>query len=256
MTEDQARGATPLAAIDYFDRYLLEGFDKIEGWPGKKASVEFMKKFRELFSFFGEKGGVCEIGVHHAKYFIALHNVMENSKSLGLDVFEEQESNIDHSGKGVYDVSKANIDKYACNPHLIALRKADSIALKEKHKQDIVNEFGLFSMFSIDGGHTSLHVINDFMTASELTSRNGMIIVDDIFHPDWPGVTEGIYRILGAELSPFVPFMLTRKKLFLCSLSRQKKFVEFVLSKKGNVISKIVDFGRWKIPSLNFGSEY
>jgi methyltransferase family protein len=257
MTEEvSVEGSAPCATIDYFDRYMEDGFDRIEGWPGQKRSVEFLKNFREAFSSFGENGGACEIGLHHGKYLIALHNLVAQNKSLGLDLFDDQDRNIDQSGRGIKDICKQNIDAFAKNPHLITLRQFDSMSISSREKQKITEEFGMFSIFSIDGGHTALHVSIDFMTACELTSDSGIIIVDDIFHPDWPGVTEGIYRALDSRLTPFVPFMLTRKKLFLCSVTLQRRFADFVEMKRGEVPRKVVDFARWSIPSLNFGGEY
>ena len=93
------------------------------------------------------------------------------------------------------------------------------------------------------------------MFASECTSDDGIIAIDDIFHPDWPGVTEGIYNVLSQHISPFVPFFITRKKLFCCSASLQKRYKNIVHEQE-IVEKRDVEFCGWKIPSLNFSSEY
>lgn len=239
-----------------FQKYLNEGFDHIEGWPGRKESVFFLQIFRELFDSLNQRGGACEIGVHHGKYLIALHNILAPCKSLGLDLFAQQHRNIDGSGRGSREICEQNILKYAVDPDLISLVNIDSLGMTQRELKEIEERFGPFHFFSIDGGHTALHACSDFFTASALTSKDGIIIVDDIFHPDWPGVTEGIYLALARKSSPFVPLFLTRKKLFLCHISVRHTYTMFILEKKADIPYKMIDFFSYLIPSLNFGGEY
>lgn len=242
--------------ICWFEDYMEDGFDLIDGWPGQKSSVLFMKIFKELFDYHKETGGVCEIGTHHGKYIIALHNILLPQFSLGIDIFDDQERNVDESGRGNKNICEENIQRYAFNPSGLHLRSKDSLDLKTSDLAEINNQYGYFSMFSVDGGHTSTHVRNDLVTASKLTSGKGIIIVDDIFHPDWPGVTEGVMTSLASLSSPFVPFFITRKKLFLCHISLWRSYKQFVIDRSVTYFVKEVDFCRWHIPSLNFGPEY
>jgi hypothetical protein len=239
-----------------FARYMADGFDQIDGWPGQKSSVQFMLVFKELFDHVHERGGVCEIGIHHAKYLIALHNILCPSNSLGIDLFEDQTRNFSDSGRGERAICEQNIAKYAYRPSSITLMSKDSLDLKADDLAAIVQNYGYFAMFSVDGGHSTLHSAYDFLTASKLTSGRGVIIMDDIFHPDWPGVTEGIYTALASKASPFVPLFITRKKLFLCHASSWNVYRQFVIDQGGDKLVKMVEFCAWSIPSLNFGTEY
>jgi len=241
---------------DPFQSFLDKGYDTIEGWPGKKDSVSFLKVFRELFGVRPDMGGACEVGVHHGKYFIALHNLLGGDKlSIGLDLFERQERNVDASGRGSWEICLANVEKYARNPSLVKLLRHDSITLKPSQIRDQAPGYVPFSIVSLDGGHTPLHIVRDFLFASDITSEEGIIAVDDIFHPDWPGVTEGLYSVLNQKVSPFVPFFMTRKKIFCCSASVQHKYKEFV-GDKATVKKREVKFCGWDLLSLNFGGEY
>ena len=242
---------------DAFFKYLDNGFDSIEGWSGNRNSVAFMAIFRELFNRSSEVGGACEIGVHHAKYLIAIHNLLGGEhRSLGMDLFKEQEKNIDGSGGGDEYICTKNINIYARNPELITLASVDSISLTLAETLSIKKEFGSFRFFSIDGGHTPVHLVHDFMIASECTSPIGLIAIDDLFNPDWPGVTEGIYKLVSAGTSSFVPLFLTRKKLFLCHLSVRYEYMRFLGNYCGNVAHKVVSFFGNDVLSLNFGAEY
>jgi hypothetical protein len=259
MTEaNVTTGATSdLHEEDYFVKYMCSGFDQIEGWPGDKRSVQFNVIFRELFSQFDERGGVCEIGVHHGKYLIALHNLFTNRRSLGIDLFNRQVMNIDNSGNGNLEICKNNIAKYTKYPELITLKCENSISITTNDIIDIVNTFGKFGLFSIDGGHTKSHIIIDLDNAAEMTSETGVIIVDDIFHPYWPEVTEGLYYSVNNCRTPFVPFLMTRKKLYLCNASVQKIYAEFALERnEGYHASKMVNFAGWGLPCINMGNVF
>lgn len=244
---------------DAFISYMLDGFDSIEGWPGQKESVAFMVVFRQLFERRSEQGGACEIGVHHGKYLIALHNILRPAHSLGIDVFEDQVKNIDVSGRGSAQITAQNIDAFAHNPASIALLAKDSLDIGPQDIANFIDLYGRFAIFSVDGGHTPLHTAYDFFTASQLTSPNGVIAIDDLFHPGWPGVTEGLFSALAAKRSPFVPFFITRKKAFLCHLSvfgEYRSFVEEAYGERYNREVEFVEFCGWRIPSLSFGPEY
>lgn len=242
--------------FDDFTRYISGPFGTIEGWPGNRTSVEFNKCFHALFSRYGENGGVCEIGVHHGKFLIALHNIFGDRRSLGIDLFHRQAANVDGSGRGDLEICQQNIQRYAKNPDLITLMTRDSIVLSREDIDSIIDEFGRFSLFSIDGGHSKLHVSIDLDNASLLTSPSGIIMVDDLFHPDWPEVTEGLYNSIHSARTPYVPFMITRKKLYLCCASVQSAYAEYCLSNKGPHTAKVVNFAGWRVPSINFGGEY
>lgn len=250
---------------DPFRAYLERGFDSVEGWPGTKESVLFLEVLKDWFRPHGEQGGALEIGIHHAKYLIALHNLLTPCRSLGIDLFEDQARNIDFSGMGGTDgpptieTCRRHISAFAANPEAIHLMSADSLTLGPLEITDLLQTYPRFAVTSIDGGHTALHLSIDFMTASQLTSPFGVIAVDDLFHPDWPGVTEGIFHVLTRKTSPFVPLFITRKKAFFCHMSVQKSFVAFIAEQFSTRYAREVrhvDFFGWRVPSLNFGSEY
>ncbi|WP_146747668.1 class I SAM-dependent methyltransferase [Paramagnetospirillum kuznetsovii] len=249
----------PLAPGSAFLTYMESGFPQIAGWPGQPSSVIFMAHFKELFERHGVTGGACEIGVHHGKYLIALHNILAPARSLGIDVFDDQDKNVDGSGKGSYDLTRAYVDSFVADPDSVALMSKDSLTLNAADQAEILAEYGRFAFFSIDGGHTAQHITYDFFLASELTSPYGIIAVDDMFHPDWPGVTEGILAALATRRSPFVPLFLTRKKLMLCHFSVAKPYHDFILGICRDVYKfdpTMVTLCGHAIPSLNFGSEY
>ena len=51
-------------------------------------------------------------------------------------------------------------------------------------------------LFSIDGGHTVEHTINDLRIAEACVTNGGIVFVDDYCNVNWPGVTEGLVRYM------------------------------------------------------------
>lgn len=87
-------------------RYLRQDKRKIIGWL-QRVDAEI---YGAIFTFQEQRniqGGCVEIGVHHGKSFIPLCMALRaNEKALCVDLFEDQERNIDSSGRGDFDVLK------------------------------------------------------------------------------------------------------------------------------------------------------
>jgi hypothetical protein len=91
----------------------------------------------------------------------------------------------------------------------------------------LINQIGPGSVrfFSIDGGHTAAHTLNDLQIANECISNEGIVILDDIMNPWWSGVIEGFVKFL--QSSPtLVPVAMGHNKLYLSKISYQKYYTE------------------------------
>jgi hypothetical protein len=71
-----------------------------------------------------------------------------------------------------------------------------------------------FASIHIDGEHTERAVKRDLEFAQENICDDGLIIVDDLFHPDFPGIPSAVYNFLRTE--DFASFLITDKKMFIC----------------------------------------
>lgn len=213
------------------DNYLQIGFYEVEGWCS--YSIPQLVKVISGYQVQNEiKGGVLEIGVHHGKFFIVLHNLTDTicEPSVAIDIFDNQILNIDNSGKGNMDIFQENIFKYAINPESISCISQDSTELSAADIVKIESKYGKFRIISIDGGHTAEHTINDFNIANNLICNGGVVILDDYYNQDWPGVHEGIAYTFLHSRPKLVPFLVAPNKLFFTTLSYRKKI--FDLTKK------------------------
>lgn len=211
------------------ENYLQVGFKEVEGWcsysipPLAKTISDYQIKN-------AIQGGALEIGVHHGKFFIVLHNLTNTTlePSVAIDIFDEQTLNIDSSGKGNREIFDRNVAKYAINPKSIHCISRDSTELSAADIVKIESEYGKFRIISIDGGHTVEHTINDFNIASNLICNGGVVVLDDYYNQDWPGVHEGIAYIFLHNRPKLVPFLIAPNKLFFTTISYRKKMFDLI----------------------------
>ena len=171
-------------------------------------------------------GDVAEIGVHHGKFFILLANFRRrHERAFAVDVFDEQHLNSDKSGRGDLAKFMENLRQYGSEVGLTVLKK-DSKALTRADFYS--SRKGSIRLFSIDGSHTAEHTCSDLTIAAQLVGADGLIILDDFYNPDWPGVQEGLYRYLTSRGCDTAPFAYGNNKLFVCKAASHAKYLRFV----------------------------
>jgi SAM-dependent methyltransferase len=209
--------ASPLLRPDSkFDRYVVEsGHAQVAGWvlPGALSAIT---AFNGLQKRLGIKGHVCEIGVHHGRFFIALSLLRSlGEKSVAIDVFDLQEFNVDKSGEGNRAAFDANVNAWlAPDPDVVVVR-GDS--LKIEPEEIVQSAGGTIRLFSVDGSHTFEHTLNDMRIAERALSEGGLVIVDDFLNPAWPGVVDAITAYLREPDRPtkLVPVCYGDNKFYL-----------------------------------------
>jgi predicted O-methyltransferase YrrM len=217
-------------------RYQADGFQHVEGWC-RAQLFETLGLLNGLG--INKSGGCLEIGVHHGKLYILLNQAIDATEtSYAIDLFERQALNIDYSGAGSLEIFKSNLEKYdvhkGANTTIIAGDSTDSAL-------DLENRIrkGSLRFISIDGGHTAEHTVSDLTLANKLVANEGVVILDDIFSRDWPGVTEGVGKFLG-QYPTLVPFAIGHNKLYLSKLSYQRVYCE--LFSTSRLATKNVNF--------------
>jgi hypothetical protein len=207
-----------------WSEFQTNSFAKIEGWvmPEILPVIAYCDQLQQEMA---ARGGVVEIGVHHGKFFIALNQLCEvDEPSLAIDVFDSQHLNIDKSGSGSMDAFKDNLRSYCrhqgSNARILA---ADSTML---NASVVLSQLGMRPrFFSIDGGHTVEHTLNDLRLASECVSDVGIVFVDDILNPDWIGVFEGVTKFV-SQSPTLLPLAVGFNKMLLCRLSYHEYFLD------------------------------
>lgn len=210
---------------DYLNHYYHNGFFMIAGYTYQV--VPYVIDYIENSKINKSGGGICEIGVHHGKLYMALNCTVEpGSSSYAVDVFDDQELNIDKSGEGShyhFHNNLSNLDKFMGKNTVTIQGDSTDTAL------DLVNKIGKGTMryVSVDGGHTAEHAINDLKIAAEIVKNDGVVLLDDIVHSSWMGVVEGAIKYLMFNPT-LVPFAIGGNKLWMCKLSYYDKYFKLL----------------------------
>jgi hypothetical protein len=210
-------------------QYLDSGFDLVQGWCSR-TTAEIAGDLLGYAQTRGIRGGACEIGVFHGKFFIALANAVGEDRSLAIDIFDDQTMNVDGSGggfEGLQETFRQNVTRFCGRPDLVIEMARDSLAIGPSEVLSIIEQFSAFQVFSIDGGHTPEHVINDYGIAAQVTHPGGFIIFDDIFNALWPGVIEGVARLFLFSRPKFVPLCIGFNKLIATGLAHHREYLRF-----------------------------
>ena len=206
------------------EAYWGNGFSKVEGWVDNRL-LPFVQTIGQTQKAAKIRGNIAEIGVFHGKFLIALaHLADEDGKVTGVDVFEDQDRNLDGAGVGSRDRVEANIAQFAPPQLDYEFVKADSIALNLVEKVDLLRSRGPFKLFSVDGCHTADHTHTDLVTAQDSLAAGGVVILDDYMQPHWPGVTEAVHLFYSRSVPKIRPFLYCCHKLFFVGLGWHAHF--------------------------------
>ncbi len=210
--------------MDAIDAYWSDGFPHVEGWV-LDIQRTYLKLIDALQREAGITGHVAEIGVFHGKFLLALASLLTpGGKVTALDVFDDQDKNIDGAGVGSLDKLMQNVSAYGRTDVDYAYIKADSSALTLLAKVELTRDRGPFRLFSVDGCHTAEHTLADLYTAQDCLSPGGVIILDDYMQPHWPGVTQAVSLFCGS-VPRVAPFLYAHHKLFFVGLGWHAHFL-------------------------------
>lgn len=204
---------------------LKDVWNNIHGWVGHRVP-HILKLVREIHLENNVLGDIVEIGVHHGKLFFLMAAASRpDEKCIAIDLFDDQEKNLDHSGMGSLSTFSQHIEDYF--PHLkrqIIAVSADSMSFTPANIRQRLDISGA-RLFSVDGGHTVKHVINDMALAQELLVPGGVILLDDFLGPHWPSVSEGFFEYMRIANRRLAPFLIFQNKLFLTTYSEHPQMM-------------------------------
>lgn len=231
----------------------IRSIKNIQGWFKEEAAtlIAIVDEYQKTHKV---QGNIFEIGVHHGKSSVLFSHLIRESEALYVcDLFDEQ-GNVSKSGRGDEEIFITNMKKYGkVVPEKIF--KCFSSDLK-------TNEIGSnYRLFHIDGGHNTDEALADLELSALTLIPDGVIIVDDPFRDEWPGVTEAI--ILFVQAHPeFEVIAVGFNKLFLGRRSVASSYRSWIQSRisdyglKFPCESKIVPFAGSNMLSIFISQRY
>ena len=203
---------------DFAADYILRGgVHTVDGWLGGGAITATIA-LNNWQKRYGVTGNVAEIGIHHGKFFLVLKNLCRpDETAIAIDVFENQELNTDNSGRGDRSVFQSNLAKYSDGANVEIIQSDSTLVTPDR--LIAAGKGRPVRIFSVDGSHTTEHTLSDLMLASDVLAARGVIILDDFFNQDWPGVQEGFHHFMTRRRRELAPLAIGDNKLFLCRSS-------------------------------------
>ena len=217
----------------------LAAMECVEGWLDNTAAGIIHRLLR-LQVAYGIAGNVLEIGVHHGRLFILLLASLEsNERGIAVDLFEDQHLNQSHSGRGDRDILERNIVRYVPRAR-VELIQANSMDLGES----FIGAHRGVRFVSVDGAHTREATCSDLFLVERLLVPGGIVALDDIYRPDWSGVTAGLHRYYdkGGTLIPFA--IIPNKVLFASSVHYARDYRDVVRNEFAFSLDRIGEFMR------------
>lgn len=217
--------------------YIEGEFKNVDGWcsPWLWKAIDLIAGYQ---NWIGLKNPVAEIGVFHGKFLIPLILTKRSqSKNYAIDVFDMQQFNLDGAGEGNLECLKENFRNAGISETSVEIVKADSTALTREMISDIRASTGGFSIFSVDGCHTTVHTMNDIQIAMELTHEAGVIFVDDFESLHWPDVAEAVARLYILGTPKFVPLCVLFNKLVLAHISHHHHYLDTLAKNLSNELN-------------------
>ncbi len=190
--------------------YERPDYKAIDGWFSDEAALLFAW-IDEIHETENIIGNIFEVGCHHGKSTVFLSALLRNQEILMVcDIFDDQELNPSTSGCGDYTIFQNNMASVGASGVLRRMKvfqqRSDTLKV-----EDIGDRY---RFFHIDGGHNCDETLYDLRLASQATIGNGVIVLDDPFRPEWPGVTEALIRFLD-ECNRFRAIIVSFNKLVL-----------------------------------------
>jgi predicted O-methyltransferase YrrM len=233
--------------------YARKGRHAVRGWLSRQ-DAEIILALLACQIQAGFSGGCAEIGVHHGRAFILLALGNPDGKNYAIDLFDRQELNVDRSGSGNLTRFNANLQAFGVDASKVVIDARSSF---DATPDDIMAAIGLVRLFHVDGGHHKAAVLNDLALAEATIAEHGIVVVDDVFRPEWPEVSSGLFIHL-AQSSRLVPFAVGFNKTFLCrpdhadryrKALRDNDFLRMYLTRIYHVnADKILVFQRYPLP--------
>jgi len=244
---DHGRDPVKRAMSEALNRYIESGYRKVDGWLSAMA-IRSTVTLGNLQKRLGIRGAVSEIGVHHGRLFILLHLLTEPPEiSVAWDLFEFQNENADGSGHGDKHRFQTNLVRHGCDLNRVKINTVNSRTLTA---DKIIAECeSKVRIFSVDGAHSAATTFSDLHVAAASVCEGGLILLDDFFNADWPGVAEGACRYLHQNQGSLFPVAIVGNKFIFTNTKAMAKIYV------GALYNRNYGFGCRIKKSLVFGNE-
>ncbi len=185
---------------------------RVKGWLAR-SDYEIFKALLKGQAAQGTSGSLVEIGTHHGKSLIPLLIHGGRDKAYVIDIFDDQDQNLDGSGHGDLGILKRNLARFGLGKQRLVL---DARLSSDVTPNDILSKVGQVRFFHIDGGHHLEAITADIALADQVMAEGGIIAIDDVFRPEWPEVSMGVFQSKIIQDGQWRAFAIGFNKTYFC----------------------------------------
>ncbi|MHC4950023.1 MAG: class I SAM-dependent methyltransferase [Planctomycetota bacterium] len=169
---------------------MFEKIQRLPGWFNFDDCAHFYL-ILSMQSALGVRGDLFEIGSYHGRSTALMgYCLKENENVYICDAFDIQaEDSYFHlpTPEGVLEnILRVN---HSLDSSRVIIHRCLSNELNLATAQK-------FRFMHIDGGHSKEQTFQDLVLCGRHLMNKGVIAVDDFYHPDFPGVKEGVQEFL------------------------------------------------------------
>jgi hypothetical protein len=228
------------------EHFNSEVYGHVEGWLGDRI-WQVVNAIGTILDANSVCGNIAEFGVHHGLFLFLLNTLRnEGEECYAIDVFDQQNLNIDGSGRGSLLIFTSHVESLM-GSQLRSFRivQRDTMSFSTSELAGLFGKKGV-KFFSIDAGHTIQHTFNDLYLVQEVLVPGGIVALDDYMSVHWPGVTEGFYRFIYSANRRLKPFLYFQNKLFLTTVSEHGLCLQQFRTAIEAICGDEIRSGRWK----------
>jgi hypothetical protein len=203
------------------------------GTSGTAAEIYVMEALQIIqHSAWNLCGPLVEIGVYMG-WYVGLMASLSEDMVYAIDLFGNQTQNFDSSGGGKHMNNQPikHLSKYVRKLNITNDRfkiiQANSLHLSSEYLHRLLKIAP--RIFSVDGGHFHAITFHDLHIATCITSKKGVVVVDDYRNNGWRDVRVATGTLLVVGETGFTPFLATHVKLYLCHVSEHSMYTESFL---------------------------
>jgi len=152
---------------------------------------------KHLFQFTGSRS-FMEIGVYKGGWTLFMLRNSLDSQAFGIDPYP----NLQHIRNEL--MNRIDAEKLGVRFRLLPDFSHFSSASEKEN----------FGMVHVDGEHSEVACYRDLVNSFQSLGPNGIIVIDDIYHDDFPGVASATFKFVHSY--EVAPFLITRSKMYLC----------------------------------------
>jgi hypothetical protein len=144
-----------------------------------------------------KSGQLLEIGVFQGIFMNTFLLNQPSWKAVGIDTYPGHPETRD------YFLNSVNL-----------LKLSEKINSHHNFDELDASQPGLFDLIHINGEHSETAVLNDIERSIKYLSQDGILVIDDIFHREFPRVSSAVYKFVHSN--SISPFLISGDKIWLC----------------------------------------